>query len=168
MEIGGTVQGASLPYFKKKRKKEKKKESWGPRVHGDAGGWLSPCRPFLCLHQEMTVCRPIKRGGLGVFHIHSMNTTRVTKWVDWIMGPQDDLLISVLQDSCGRGLNWESLSASIRGALPFWQGLQPLFSRVRNFFSARLGDSSVFRYWLDAWSTLGILRESFPSLFPLT
>ena len=62
------------------------------------------------------MCRLIKQGGLGVLHIQSMNTALLKKWVDRIMGPQDDLVISVLRDNSGRRLNWDSQSAPIKGA----------------------------------------------------
>ena len=47
-------------------------------------------------------------GGLGVLHIQSMNTALLTKWVERIIGPRDNLAMSVLRDSYGRRLNWES------------------------------------------------------------
>ena len=40
------------------------------------------------------VCRPIKRRGLRILHIQSMNTVLLMKWVTRIMGPPE---LSVLK-----------------------------------------------------------------------
>ena len=56
----------------------------------------------------------------------------------------------------------------MRGASPFWHGLQQIFPHVSEFFKAKLGNGSIFKYWLDAWSTRGVLRYAFPRLFALS
>ena len=39
---------------------------------------------------------------------------------------------------------------------------------IQKFFSARLGDGTLFRLWLDEWSDKGCLRGKFPRLLAIT
>ena len=54
-----------------------------------------------------------------------------------------------------------------RGVSPFWLGLRQIVLQVRDFFTTRIGDSSIFHYLLNAWSPQGVLKEAFPRLFAL-
>ena len=45
------------------------------------------------------------------------------------------------------------------------QGTLETFPWVHDFFSSKLQDRTVVMYWLDDWSTQGILHEAFPCLF---
>ena len=39
---------------------------------------------------------------------------------------------------------------------------------MHTFFAAQLGDGSLVQYWIDNWSTHGILSEAFLHLFALS
>ena len=73
---------------------------------------------YLTMVSWDVICRPIKRGGLGILHVQSMNTALFTKWVTR-MDPQEDLATLILKykffskkkllkDKYGRGLDWVS------------------------------------------------------------
>ena len=114
------------------------------------------------------ICTPTGQGGLGVPHLKMMNMTLLTKWVKRIIGPEEDVIRSVMRDRYGAGVDRDKMTTRVRGASAFWRGLGKVISTIQNFFSARLGDGALFRFWLDEWSDKGCLREKFPRLLAIT
>ena len=50
----------------------------------------------------------------------------------------------------------------------FWKGLKQVFPLVLEFFTAKLGDGSLFQYWLDDWLAQSPLSVKFSLMFTLT
>ena len=73
------------------------------------------------------VCRPIQARGLGILDIHKMNTTLISKWVARFRSSWEDLVTQVLNECCGRELNWERYTAPFQEASSFWKGLRHFF-----------------------------------------
>ena len=111
------------------------------------------------------ISRQTKQKGLGVLYVQNINTVALTKWVARIMGPRDDLTISILWDNYCKGLNREPIGPSKGGVTILARHVIDLFLHVHDLFKAKLGDDSTFQYWLDAWSPRGTLREVFPLTF---
>ena len=114
------------------------------------------------------ICTPTDQGGLGVPHLNTMNVALLTKWVKRIIGPEEDVIKSVMRDRYGAGVEWEKLTTRVRGASAFWRGIGKVVPSIKIFFSASLGDGNLFRFWLDEWSDKGCLRGKFPRLFAIT
>ena len=114
------------------------------------------------------ICTPTDQGGLGVPHLDTMNVALLSKWVIRIMGPEEDVIRSVMRDRYGAGVDWDRMTTRVRGASAFWRGLGKVVPTIRQFFSAQLGDGASFRFWLDEWSDKGCLRGIFPRLFAIT
>ena len=62
-------------------------------------------------------------------------------------------------------MDWDKMTTRVRGASAFWRGLGKVVPIIQQFSSARLGDGTSFRFWLDEWSDKGCLRGKFPQLF---
>ena len=62
------------------------------------------------------------------------------------------MIRAVMRDRYGAGVAWDKMTTRVRGALAFWRGLGKVVPTIQNFFSARLGDSDLFCFWLDEWS----------------
>ena len=114
------------------------------------------------------ICMPIDQGGLGVPHLNTMNVALLTKWVKRIIGPEEDVIRSVMMDRYGACVDWDKMTARVRGASAFWRGLGKVVPIIQKFFSARLGDGALFHFWLDEWLDKGCLRGKFPRLFAIT
>ena len=41
------------------------------------------------------------------------------------------------------------------------------FPPVGEFFAVKVGDGTLFRYWLNDWLAKGSYKKSFPALLPL-
>lgn len=113
------------------------------------------------------ICTPTRQGGLGVPHLDTLNMALLTKWVRRIVGPEDDMIKNILRDRYGFTSNWESHINQMNGVSAFWRGLGKVFPVVREFFRAQLGNGAGFRFWLDDWTSCGLLRELFPRLYAL-
>ena len=87
------------------------------------------------------ICTPTDQGGLGVPHLNTMNVALLTKWVKRIIGPEEDVIRSVMRDKYGAGVNWEKTTTRVRGASAFWRGIGKVLPS--------LGDGNLFRFWLD-------------------
>ena len=114
------------------------------------------------------ICKPTCQGGLGVPHLNTMNVALLTKWVKRIIGSEEDVIRAVMRDRYEAGVAWDKMTTRVRGASAFWRGLGKVVPIIQKIFSARLGDSALFRFYLDEWSDKGCLREKFPRLFVLT
>ena len=73
-----------------------------------------------------------------------MNVALLTKWVKRIIGPEEDVIKSVMRDRYGAGVEWEKLSTRVRGALAFWRGIGKVVPSIKIFFSASLGEGICF------------------------
>ena len=113
------------------------------------------------------ICTPTDQGGLGVPHLDTMNVALLSKWVIRIMGPEEDVIRSVMRDRYD-DVDWDRMTSRVRGASAFWRALGKVVPTIRQFFSAHLGDGASFRFWLDEWSDKGCLRGIFPRLFAIT
>ena len=51
------------------------------------------------------ICTPTDQGGLGVPHLNTMNVALLTKWVKRIIGPEEDVIRSVMRDRYGAGVD---------------------------------------------------------------
>ena len=69
------------------------------------------------------ICTPIDQGGLGVPHLDTMNVALLSKWVIRIMGPEEDVIRSVMRDIYGACVDWDMMTTRGRGASAFWRGL---------------------------------------------
>ena len=114
------------------------------------------------------ICTPIDQGGIGVPHLNTKNVGLLTKWVKWIVGLEEDVIRSVMRDRYGAGMDWVKMTTRVRGASAFWRGLGKVVPIIQKFFSARLGDGALFRFWLDESSDKGCRRGKFPPLFAIT
>ena len=108
------------------------------------------------------------RGGLGVRQLLHTNTALLSKWVSRLLQPTEDLVITVLRDEYGSKLDWQLWQTPRRGDSAFISSLRAVFHAVRPFFHPRLGSGESFRFWVDDWSGLGCLSQSFPRLFALS
>ena len=102
------------------------------------------------------ICRPLHSGELEVLNIQSMILSLWTKRARTIMISEEDPAIKVLE-CCGTCLDLERCIVPEHGASVFWQGLRRAFPQVQLHLFARLGDSSLFHYWLDDRSNGGTL-----------
>ena len=114
------------------------------------------------------ICTTTDQGGLGVPHLNKMNVALLTKWVKQIIGPEEDVIRSVMRDRYGAGVDWEKMTTRVRGASAFWRGLGKVVPSIQKFFSASLGDGNLIRFWLVEWSDKGCLRGKFPRLLTIT
>ena len=78
------------------------------------------------------MCRPVKLGGLGVLQLQSINLALLMKWVSMIKSNQENLVLKVLRENYRTWLDWH--------------GLKHVFPEVHKFFTAILGDNSLFHY----------------------
>ena len=115
-----------------------------------------------------TVCRPVDQGGLGVRQLLHTNTALLSKWVSRLLQPTGDLVTTVLRDEYGSKLDWQLWQTPRRGDSAFISSLRAVFHAVQPFFHPRLGSGESFRFWVDDWSGLGCLCQSFPRLFALS
>ena len=91
----------------------------------------------------------------------------LTKWVGRIVGPSEELVITLLRDCYGATIDWTNWSTPRRGHSAFISGLRPLFSSMKSLFRSRMGDGGSFRFWEDDWAGLGRLRDLYPRLHAL-
>ena len=114
------------------------------------------------------ICTPTDQGGLGVPHFNTMNVALLTKWVKRIIGPEEDVIRSMMTDRYEASVDWDKMMTRVRRASTFWRGLEKMVSIIQKFFSTRLGDGTLFHFWLDEWSGNRCLRGKFPRLFAIT
>ena len=50
------------------------------------------------------ICKPTGQGGLGVPQLKTMNVALLTKWVKRIIGPEEDVIRTVMRDRYGAGV----------------------------------------------------------------
>ena len=62
---------------------------------------------------------PIDQGGLGVPLLNTMNVALLTKWVKRIIGPEEDVIRSVMMDRYRACVDWDKMTARVRGASAF-------------------------------------------------
>ena len=84
------------------------------------------------------------------------------------MNSGEEMVMKVQKDRYDFGLDWDRGAALVRRASTFWQGIRRVFPKVRDFFTAKLGDCSSFRYWHNNWSSCGIFCIKFPRLYALS
>ena len=95
------------------------------------------------------ICTPTNQGNLGVPHLDTMNVALLTKWVKRIIGPEEDVIRSVMMERYRASMDWNMMTTRVRGASAFWRGLGKVVPIIQKFFSAQLGDGTMFRFWLD-------------------
>ena len=64
-------------------------------------------------------------------HLDTMNVALLSKWVIRIMGPEEDVIRSVMRDRYGAGVDWDRMTTRVRGALAFWWGLGKVVPTIR-------------------------------------
>ena len=65
------------------------------------------------------ICPPTDQGGLGVPHLNTMNVVLLTKWVKRIIGPEEDVIRSVMRARYSAGMDGEKMTTRVRGASGF-------------------------------------------------
>ena len=65
------------------------------------------------------ICKPTGQGGLGVPHLKMMNVPLLTKWVKRIVGPEEDVIRTVMRDRYGASVVWDKMRTRVRGASAF-------------------------------------------------
>ena len=56
------------------------------------------------------ICTLSGQGGLGVPHLKTMNVTLLRKWVKQIIGPEEDVIRSVMRDRYGASVDWDKMT----------------------------------------------------------
>ena len=104
--------------------------------------------------------------GLRMLHLQTMNLALSTKCVSKSMSLETNMILEVLKNSYGSWIDKDMHAAPIREAWPFWPSLKQVILQVQEFFLAKLGDGSSFRF---AWtnSSIGaLLKRSSLDLLP--
>ena len=99
-----------------------------------------------CVGRGLYTCAS---GGLGAVAYIEYELALLTRWTSRIISPVEDVDIKVLKDCYGPCLDLERCVVPVHGASSLWQGLQHIFPQVCLHFFAKLGDVSLFCYWLD-------------------
>ena len=96
-----------------------------------------------------------------------MNLALSTKCVSKSMSLETNMILEVLKNSYGSWIDKDMHAAPIREAWPFWPSLKHVILQVQEFFLAKLGDGSSFRFAWTNGSIGALLKRSSLDLLPL-
>ena len=116
-----------------------------------------------------TICSDIRKGGLGVRHLHSLNKALLCKWIWRFASEMEAFWRQIISGKYGDlEEGWCFKEARGGYGVGLWKTIRKLWDLVSCKLSFSVGNGKRIKFYKDKWYRDEPLNVSFPSLFALS